>query len=346
MKRVIFIISFLFLICLLIASDNRPFIAKAAEGAEVVTIRIGMHADFIRIAFSAREDYVQGASVILSPDNIIRIDFKRPVNLRVFHGGVENAIPSSGAPFKTREGILITAKSNGCLISIENLNAINILKLMLPPRLVVDAYVKKQIEEKTVTAPLPDALYLPHKSFVIDAGHGGYDIGIRAGNRTEKDIVLSVARAFADIINKSGRRTVLTRRGDYSLSLRDRINLVNRHAPEIFISLHLSSGGDFTIYTVTHAAHKAAGGREADSGRLITDLALAKSIAQSLRLEFNRDVVHERLPLPLLTYAKAPSIMIEMPHPDKFTYDRKTIERLVNAVLRAMAHTPDAQQVN
>ncbi len=342
MKRVIFIVSFLFLICLLLISGEQPFLVKAAEGAETVTIRIGKHPDFIRMVFSTSEDYVQGASVILSADNIIKIDFKRPINLRVFHRGVKKSIPSDGTPLKTEEGILITAKGNSCFITIKNLDDINILKLMPPPRLVVDAYIRKQREEETVTAPLPDALYLLYESFIIDAGHGGYDTGIRAGNKTEKGIALSVARAFVDTINKGGRKAFLTRRGDYSLSLRDRINFVNRHAHGVFISLHLSSGHDFTIYTATHAAHKAASGREADTGRLIKDIALAKSIAQSLRLEFNRDVVHERLPLPLLAYTKVPSIMIEMPHPDKFTYDRKTIERLVNAILRAMTHAPDA----
>lgn len=346
MKRVIFIISFLFLICLLFTSDERSFLVKAAEGAETVTIRTGKHPDFIRMVFIASEDYVRGASVILSADNIIKVDFKRPVNLRVLHRGSEHAIHSNGAPFKTEEGILVTATGNGCFISIENLDDINILKLMPPPRLVVDAYIRKEIEEKAAIAPLPGTLYLPYEFFAIDAGHGGRDIGIRAGKKTEKDIVLFVARVFADIINKSGREAVLTRRGDYSLSLRERINFVNRHAPGVFISLHLSSGQDFTIYTATHAAVKAAGGREADVGRLIRDLALAKSIAQSLRLEFNRNVVHERLPLPLLTYTKVPSIMIEMPHPDKFTYNRKTVEQLVNAILRAMAYATDAQRMN
>jgi N-acetylmuramoyl-L-alanine amidase len=346
MKRAIFIISFLFLICLLVTSDKRPFLSKPAEGAETVTIRIGKHQDFIRMVFSAREDYIQGASIILSEGDIIRIDFKRPVDLRVLQKGVEKAILSNGVPFKTEEGVLITAKGNGCFISIENLADINILKLMPPPRLVVDAYVKRQNEEKTVTAPLLDALYLPYESFVIDAGHGGYDIGIRAGNKTEKDIVLSVARVFADIINESGRKAFLTRRGDYSLSLRERINFVNRHAPGVFISLHLSSGQDFTIYTAPQAVVRTAGGREADTGRLIRDIALAKSIAQGLRIEFNRDVVHERMPVPLITYTRVPSIMIEMPHPDKFTYDKRTIERLVNAILKAIAYAPDAQQMN
>jgi N-acetylmuramoyl-L-alanine amidase len=345
MKKIIFIISSLFLIYLLVTNNKHPFLVKTAEGAETVTIRIGEHPDFIRIVFSASEDYIQAASVILSADHpIIRIDFKHPVNLRVLQRGVENVVLPVGASFKTEEGILITAKRNGCFISIENLNDINILKLTPPPRLVVDAYVKRQPEENAAAVPLPGALYLPYKSFVIDAGHGGYDIGIRAGNKKEKDIVLSVARVFADIINKSGREAVLTRSGDYSLTLRGRINTVNRHSPEVFISLHLSSGHGFTIYTAPHAAVRAAGGREADMGRLIRDIALAKSIAQGLRIEFNRDVVYDRLPMPLITHTRVPSLMIEMPHPDKFTYDRNTIERLVNTILKAMAHAPDTQQ--
>jgi N-acetylmuramoyl-L-alanine amidase len=77
----------------------------------------------------------------------------------------------------------------------------------------------------------------------IDAGHGGKDPGAigRAGTR-EKDVVLDIARELAARIDaEPGMRAVLTRDGDYFLSLRDRMRRARARKADLFVSIHADS---------------------------------------------------------------------------------------------------------
>ena len=74
----------------------------------------------------------------------------------------------------------------------------------------------------------------------VDAGHGGVDPGAsgRRGTR-EKDVVLEVARALAARINQEpGMKAVLTRDGDYFISLQERTLRARRAKADLFVSIH------------------------------------------------------------------------------------------------------------
>lgn len=77
----------------------------------------------------------------------------------------------------------------------------------------------------------------------IDAGHGGQDPGAIGSNGTrEKDVVLEIARAVAARINREpGMRAVLTRQGDYFLTLRQRIKAARDAKADMFVSIHADS---------------------------------------------------------------------------------------------------------
>jgi N-acetylmuramoyl-L-alanine amidase len=74
----------------------------------------------------------------------------------------------------------------------------------------------------------------------IDAGHGGDDPGAIGPTGTrEKDAVLAIARALAERINReAGMRAVLTRDGDYFLTLRQRISRARTARADMFVSVH------------------------------------------------------------------------------------------------------------
>jgi N-acetylmuramoyl-L-alanine amidase len=83
----------------------------------------------------------------------------------------------------------------------------------------------------------------------IDAGHGGVDPGAsgRRGTR-EKDVVLEIAKALAARINKEpGMKAVLTRDGDYFISLRERNLRARRAKADLFVSIHADSIADPTV---------------------------------------------------------------------------------------------------
>lgn len=75
---------------------------------------------------------------------------------------------------------------------------------------------------------------------VIDPGHGGRDSGAlgKAGIK-EKAIALNVAKQLARNINKTKRmRAVLTRSGDYYVSLRKRLQVARKHHADLYVSIH------------------------------------------------------------------------------------------------------------
>lgn len=80
----------------------------------------------------------------------------------------------------------------------------------------------------------------------IDAGHGGEDPGAigRRGTR-EKDVTLAIARRLKTHIDgEPGMRAVLTRDGDYFVSLRDRIVRARRNQADMFVSVHADAVRD------------------------------------------------------------------------------------------------------
>ncbi len=77
---------------------------------------------------------------------------------------------------------------------------------------------------------------------VIDAGHGGMDPGaIRKGLR-EKDAVLAISLELARLIDaRDGYRAVLTRKGDYFVSLADRVSIAKDSGGDLFVSVHANT---------------------------------------------------------------------------------------------------------
>ena len=73
---------------------------------------------------------------------------------------------------------------------------------------------------------------------VIDAGHGGDDIGARSGSGAEeKQITLQVARRLRALIEaRLGIRVILTRDDDTRMSLDDRAAVANNSKADLFRS--------------------------------------------------------------------------------------------------------------
>lgn len=77
-------------------------------------------------------------------------------------------------------------------------------------------------------------------TIVIDAGHGGEDPGAlgRHGSR-EKDITLMIARRLKTLIDaEPNMRALLTRQGDYYLSLQARVDKARKVRADLLVSIH------------------------------------------------------------------------------------------------------------
>ena len=83
---------------------------------------------------------------------------------------------------------------------------------------------------------------MPQKvSVVIDAGHGGKDIGASYGGRNEKDDNLRLAIKVVECLEEKGIDAVSTRTLDVYLSLENRCRFANIRSADLFVSLHRNS---------------------------------------------------------------------------------------------------------
>jgi len=81
------------------------------------------------------------------------------------------------------------------------------------------------------------------KTIVIDAGHGGRDVGA-VGRRIhikEKDKALYVARKLRDLLEASGIGVIMTRDDDMFVPLQKRADIANRAGADLFVSVHLNA---------------------------------------------------------------------------------------------------------
>ena len=76
---------------------------------------------------------------------------------------------------------------------------------------------------------------------VIDAGHGGNDVGAEYNGRYEKDDNLALALLVADKLSEKGVDVALTRDDDTFISLEKRCMFANRKKAQLFVSLHRNS---------------------------------------------------------------------------------------------------------
>jgi N-acetylmuramoyl-L-alanine amidase len=94
---------------------------------------------------------------------------------------------------------------------------------------------------------LPPLLDLPVagslRAIVIDAGHGGDDVGAKGAKGTlEKNVTLSVARRLkAALETRLGVRVLLTRDSDQVVPPDQRAALANNNKADLFISLHANA---------------------------------------------------------------------------------------------------------
>jgi N-acetylmuramoyl-L-alanine amidase len=81
------------------------------------------------------------------------------------------------------------------------------------------------------------------RTIIIDAGHGGHDRGgIPRQRYSEKLYALDVARRLQTALREAGFRTVMTRSGDYFVSLSQRCSIANSYRNSVFISVHFNAG--------------------------------------------------------------------------------------------------------
>lgn len=97
------------------------------------------------------------------------------------------------------------------------------------------------------------------KKIIIDVGHGGKDSGTVYDKVKEKDINLDIALKLKEELVMNGVNVILTREGDYDLSLPNanrrkksdfdnRIEMINSSGADMYISIHINYLGNAKYY--------------------------------------------------------------------------------------------------
>jgi N-acetylmuramoyl-L-alanine amidase len=102
--------------------------------------------------------------------------------------------------------------------------------------------------QKTLQPLVRAANYWCDKSratIVIDAGHGGRDVGAQSivNGSYEKDYTLDWALRVQQLLKNNGWNVLMTRTSDVDLDLGDRVAMAERANADFFLSLHFNSGG-------------------------------------------------------------------------------------------------------
>ena len=212
----------------------------------------------------------------------------------------------------------------------------------------------------------------------IDPGHGGFDPGALAGEVTEADLMLAMARRFKEALIRTGRfDAVLTRDEDVFVPLETRLTRARQAGADVFLSLHADAlasedgkASGMSVYRLAEDAEGAANallterhsGADLLSGVDLTDrgddvaLALldvvrrdtaprAKALQRSLVAAFrSADLAVNSRPeregtLSVLKSAEIPSVLVEL----GFLSSEKDRERLSSEAWQATAATALAE---
>lgn len=155
-------------------------------------------------------------------------------------------------------------------------------------RLVIDLYGAKGDAggKPAVTKTVLDSNGLRDIVIAIDAGHGGEDVGA-SGPRGhyEKKVSLAIARKLEALIRaEPGMRPVMTRKGDYYVRLRKRMEIARRHKADLFISIHADAFHDprvkgASVYTLSRR------GASSEAARWLADSENASDLVGGVRLD-------------------------------------------------------------
>lgn len=194
---------------------------------------------------------------------------------------------------------------------------------------------------------------------IVDAGHGGRDVGAPAVMRGkfEKEVTLAVATALSKRLGlRTGFAVVMTRATDRNLSLVQRRQIIGSCSPNLVISIHADSGPSSargpSVYVLNDAGEAIAVNRLMRSGRSIdhdddTAFILANlrqrgsmnyafGLAERIRTALGRDNGHPRAiktaNFALLKAPGVPSVLIET----GYVTNRRDAQRLFDPAQQAL----------
>ncbi len=160
---------------------------------------------------------------------------------------------------------------------------VEVRKIGSNPKGAVNLFPNAEAEKNRLAIVIPPPTkedlqlraHVPKMRIVVDAGHGGWDLGT-VGRRglLEKDLVLEIAERLGKLLEtRLGMEIIYTRQDDNYIPLDQRAEIANHAQADLFVSVHAnysdlpSARGVETYYTNKFSApgSKEAGAKDVDS---------------------------------------------------------------------------------
>jgi N-acetylmuramoyl-L-alanine amidase len=245
----------------------------AVDPVSLMKVRLGGDANETRIVLDLSKS--TSMKVIADGSTDRRVVLQMP--------GVETASGLQGAGRGLVKAWMVDQVQGGARLQMDlTADAQVTRRFLLPPadgiehyRYVIDVSARPSATLiKASGAPVPAirTQFLParkpalplKKIVVIDAGHGGKDVGAIGSKGYEKDVNLAAALELQAKLVKTGRyQVVMTRNSDVYIPLETRVRIAQRANADLFISLHSDSSASqsargASVYTLSDkASHRA-----------------------------------------------------------------------------------------
>jgi N-acetylmuramoyl-L-alanine amidase len=248
-----------------------------------------------------------------------------------------------------------------------------------PVRLVLE-FEGPPLPAPRASAPAPRSTPTPEpttvRTVVIDAGHGGQEVGAQGpGGTLEKDVTLALARKLrAQIVNNLGLQVFLTRDRDEELGLDERTAIANNYKADLFVSIHANASHSHgangsEVYFLSYQASDEEGRRMArtegeavpaaaaapgsDLALILWDMAQAEHLEESSalasRIQEELAVVTgsqgrgvKQAPFRVLVGAAMPAVLVEVafisnPEEEKLLGSETYQSKVAGALMRGVA---------
>jgi N-acetylmuramoyl-L-alanine amidase len=137
------------------------------------------------------------------------------------------------SPIKRRLKMLIKSQ-NSRVTYITRLLALPLLLLVVAAFTLKPSRIK---ETPSISLPATEKSW----TFIIDAGHGGEDLGVRSDDGlTEKVLTLAIAKKIKELNTNPAFNIILSRETDMLQPVREKVDFAVSQHPDAFISIHIN----------------------------------------------------------------------------------------------------------
>jgi len=195
--------------------------------------------------------YLDGKSMDVGDSSLSRVRVAQPV------AGVTRIVLDT----KDGSNFSVSMESNPYRLVVELRDNSKLTARMAP---IVPTPAKPATNKELATAVSPQPIPARTGKFrvVLDAGHGGWDLGtVGRQGLLEKDLVLDVTQRLGKLLkSRLGSDVVFTRTGDDYLALDQRADFANQSQADLFVSVHanysnsVNARGVETYYTNSFSA--------------------------------------------------------------------------------------------